>query len=141
MFFFNPMMIQKKRVLYHQMRIHSQINYISTHSPTSFQCLLTYPFASRSLPKIGKRCGQDFPRDKPLTYIDNTRILLNLVLPLNRTVPTDNKTLRIRVQIVHCIFPCIIVGMLFPTKISYPRLHLNVEVCMKMPVLFDTLKM
>lgn len=62
---------------------------------------MTCPCASGCLyTKEGKRRGHNFPRDEPLTYIDNTRILLDLIRPRNRIVPTDNMTLRIRVKIV-----------------------------------------
>lgn len=92
-FFLNPMMIQ--------MKTHYQIYYNPTHSLALSECLMTCPRDSGCIyTKEGKRREHNFPREKPPPYIDNTKFLLDLIRPWNRIVPTDNMTLRIRVQIV-----------------------------------------
>lgn len=82
--------------------------------------------------KEGKQRWHNFLRDEPPTYIDNIRILLDIIRSQNRIVPTDEYDFED--TWIDCILPCIIFGMVFPTKISPPSSSkyssvLNVQVC------------
>lgn len=59
---------------------------------------------------------------------------LNLIRPRNRIVPTDNMNLRIK----DLYFPLYYIWHGFPYINSIPRLHLNVQMYMRMPVFLYT---